>query len=325
MRSLILIFALCTLASCRPAEQEVGIPHQKPELQAGFLQTSDGIKLPLRRWLPDGRVRAVMLALHGFNDYANAFTLPAPELSRQGIAVYAYDQRGFGATAKAGIWGNRINMTRDLREMTALLKAHYPSIPIILLGESMGGAVVIDACASPKGCSDADGIILSAPAVWGGNQMSSWYRATLWLSAHAVPGMKLTGEGLNILASDNFEMLRALGRDPLVIKATRVDAIYGLVDLMDAAHDEVGKLQQPVLLLYGANDQVIPAEAIYDAASRIRAPLTAALYPDGWHMLLRDLKRAVVLKDVASWVLHRGVALPSGHRVSPELIHRHKT
>ncbi len=37
------------------------------------------------------------------------------------------------------------------------------------------------------------------------------------------------------MPSDNIEMLRALGKDPLVIKRTRIDALKGLVDLMSNA------------------------------------------------------------------------------------------
>jgi hypothetical protein len=37
-----------------------------------------------------------------------------------------------------------------------------------------------------------------------------------------LPGLKVTGRGLGITPSDNLEMLRALGRDPLVIKETRI-------------------------------------------------------------------------------------------------------
>ena len=282
---------------------------------------SDGAQLPMKRWLPDGRIKAVVLALHGFNDYSNAFSLPAPSLSKQGIAVYAYDQRGFGATAEPGIWGNRDNLVRDVREALSLLKRRYPNTPLLLLGESMGGAVSIAACAEAPGCEQASGLILVAPAVWGGKMMPDWHRLLLWLSAHTLPGMKLTGEGLDILASDHIEMLRAMGRDPLVIKGTRIDAIYGLVGLMDEAYIKVGDLRQPVLLLYGSHDQVIPAGAVYDAASRIRSPLTAALYPDGWHMLLRDLGREVVLRDLGAWALNPRQKLPSGHVIDDALIH----
>ena len=46
----------------------------------------------------------MILALHGFNDYSNAFDAPAKLWAKQGIATYAYDQRGFGGAPGRGLW-----------------------------------------------------------------------------------------------------------------------------------------------------------------------------------------------------------------------------
>jgi len=52
-------------------------------------------------WLPDGTPGAIVLALHGFNDYSNAFATTGQAFAASGIAVFAYDQRGFGAGGAA--------------------------------------------------------------------------------------------------------------------------------------------------------------------------------------------------------------------------------
>src|SRR5262249_57745450 len=94
---------------------------------------------------------------------------------------------------------------------------------------------------------EVGGVVLSAPAVWGRATMDLLPRLALWAGVRLVPGLILTGRGLKIQASDNIAMLRALARDPLVIKETRVDTIYGLVDLMDAALDSAPFLEGPLL------------------------------------------------------------------------------
>src|SRR3546814_11213683 len=73
-----------------------------------------------------------------------------------------------------------------------------------------------------------------------------------------MPWMTLTGEGLEIWPSDNIEMLRALSLDPLVIKETRVDTIYGLVNIMDRALEAAPELDGPALILYGSHEEVVP-------------------------------------------------------------------
>ncbi len=108
-------------------------------------------------------------------------------------------------------------------------------------------------------------------------------------------------------------MLLALGRDPLVIKETRIDAVYGLVDLMDDAFDAAPMLATPTLMLYGENDELIPRDATFEMLERLAAPHRIAIYPEGWHMLLRDLGAQAPLGDIAAWITDRSAPLPSGN------------
>lgn len=264
-----------------------------------------GANLPAPRhvWLPQtGEPRAVILALHGFNDYSAAFEGIGSYLADHGIALFAYDQRGFGDNADAGLWPGNARLIQDLRREHAALAARFPGRPVYILGESMGAAVVI-AAATADPPVIADGYILAAPAVWGGDQLNGFYRATLWLTTRVAPGLKLTGEGLEIWPSDNIPMLRAFGADPLVIKATRVDAIAGLVGLMDRALANASRMPGPILLLTGEQDQIVPREAFAELRQDLAGPACLALdYPKGYHMILRDLQRATVWHDVLAWL-----------------------
>ena len=278
----------------------------------------DGYQLPLRRWLPMAKPRAIVLALHGFNDYSNAFTETASYLMQDAIAIYAVDQRGFGRAANTGIWAGERRMQDDLLEAASLLCHHYPHIPLYLLGESMGGAVILGAATELQHTCTA-GIILAAPAVWGWETMPWWQGAVLRLAAHVAPAMQVTGEGLDIRPSDNIEMLRALGRDPLVIKATRIDTIYGLTNLMQTAYERSTRLKLPTLLLYGERDEIITSVPVCGMLRKLNDFSALGwhmlLYPDGYHMLTRDLQAEVVLADIAAWNTNAEHSVPSGHAV----------
>ena len=245
---------------------------------------------------------AVILALHGFNDYSNAFEDFAAYARMRGVAVHAYDQRGFGANADRGHWPGTERLSAELRSAVARLRAIYGDVPLYVLGESMGGAVTIVTATGGEPL-DVDGLILSAPAVWGGPHMNLFYRMTLWLTSTLAPGWTLTGSGLDIRPSDNIEMLRAFSADPLVIKATRTDAIAGLVALMDQALASAPALDRKTLLLIGEKDEIIPEGALDDFQSRLEsADATVISYADGYHMLLRDLQRARVFEDILAWI-----------------------
>lgn len=263
--------------------------------------TRDGLRLGLMHWDAKSPFAAIV-ALHGMSDYSNAFALPAPWWAEHGISTYAYDQRSFGRSPDPGIWPGNAIMRRDLDDFVDVVKARNPGLPVYVLGESMGGAVVMTALASnrpPK----ADGVILVAPAVWSRGTMPLSYRVALWTTAHTFRSWALSGSGLKIMPSDNIPMLLAIGRDPLFQKRARADAIYGLVSLMDEAYESPAHLNKlPLMVLYGGNDQIIPKGPTEQVIAKLGPNATVKRYPQGYHMLLRDLDGGKRWADIALWV-----------------------
>jgi alpha-beta hydrolase superfamily lysophospholipase len=302
------------LAGCAPAAAPPGPARLPPALAEDAFVMEDGMRLPYRAWLPDGAPWAVVLALHGFNDSRDAWELPAPDFAAAGVAVYAPDQRGFGATAARGLWPGADALADDVQVMAALLRARHPGARLVLLGESMGGAVLMH-LATRGVALPVDGMILLAPAVWGRAAMNWFMQGGLWFAATFVPGLTVSRPpGVRIVASDNTEALRALGRNPLTIRATRFDTLRGLVDLMDLALDAAPRFpDMPALFLYGAKDTIIPAAATRTTWARLQpGRVRRGFYPQGYHLLLRDLGRAAPIGDILAWLRSRVEALPSG-------------
>ena len=276
----------------------------------------DGYRLPVSIRQAHGEPRAIVIALHGFNDYRHAFASTADYLAAYAVTTYAYDQRGFGETEQRGIWPGSDVLQSDAVTMLRLVCREHPGLPVYLVGESMGAAVLMSLLQeAPPAC--LAGVVLIAPAVWGWQTMPLLQQAALWLAVHTLPGQTVTARGLDITPSDNVEMLQALGRDPLVIKETRIDTIFGLTNLMEAAFLGGIPANPPVLLLYGERDEIIPAAALCAMLGNGPDPAgwRTVLYPDGYHMLTRDLQAATVLGDIVAWLLDRNGVLPSGLEV----------
>jgi acylglycerol lipase len=309
----IMLASLCLLlAACAVMQAPAGLAHETPRLEENGLIVRDGLALPLRHWdavgssAKDGP-RAIIVALHGMSDYSNAFDGPARQWAASGITTLAFDQRGFGSGPNPGLWSSGDTMRADLGDAVAAARARYPGVPVFALGESMGGAVVLSALAQPDPLPVA-GVILVAPAVWARRDMPLSYRGALFLAAHLTPGLILSNSAarrvVSIVPSDNMEMLRALGRDPLFQKQTRADALFGLVNLMDEARAAPEKLaaSPPILLLTGDKDQLIPHTATNGVIAALGARVLVRRYTQGYHMLLRDLEGPAVNKDVGDWV-----------------------
>ena len=305
---------LVVIVGCAPTFAPPAPRIVEPAMAGDAFVMADGSERAMQTWLPDGDPRAVILALHGFNDYANAFDAPATVWAERGIATFGFDQRGFGRDDEPGIWHGEMVMIDDVLTALSLLQRRYPGIPLFLLGESMGGAIAtLTAARNPP--PQIDGLILVAPAVWARSTMPVSYRVSLWLGAHLMPSMTITGSNLEIWPSDNIEMLRAFSADPLIIKESRVDAIYGLVNLMDAALLKPGDIALPTLVVYGANDQIVPAEPVGLFVAGLRPGNRVAVYETGYHMLLRDLEARIVIDDIAAWIMAPRAPLPSDAEV----------
>lgn len=297
------LLVLAVLASCSTAEfQPIVDSNRIPQLQYDHAVMSDGYKLPI----DDRRTRspkAQIIALHGFNDYHHAFNDLCQYMISHRTNCLSYDQRGFGVSEFKGLWPQEDAHQTDLLIMVDLVKKRSPNIPVYIVGESMGGAVIM-ASAKEKG-PIADGIVLLAPAVWGRSTQPWYQNAALWLSYRLTPGWKPTGEGLNIVPTDNIEALRAMWYDPLVIKGARIDTLYGLTNLMDEAVDALDHiLDENGLLMYGYKDQVIPKKPTCLAMAKLLKSSTwqVRLYEEGYHMLTRDLQRERVFYDIARWI-----------------------
>ena len=311
-----IVALLLLLAACAPLTQQAGLPgagFEGPRLEDNGFISFDGARLGLQHWDAPGDPWAVVIGLHGMDDYANAFHLAAEHWAGEGITTYAFDQRGFGRSPHRGVWPGAGLMDDDLRTIAALIRQRYPHAVIAVAGVSMGGAVAIDAFASDRPPS-ADRLVLLSPAVWGWSSQPLPYRVALWTVAHTARGLMLEPPSFitdHIRTSDNTAELIRMGRDPQLIWGARTDALYGLLNLMQRGWSQTGELRIPTLYAYGAKDQIIPKDAAFHAATNLPAGDRTAYYADGYHLLLIDLENPRVWDDVAGFIRDPAAPLPS--------------
>ena len=316
-----------SLSGCGQAlQQQPGPGPEVVRLEPAWAVAEDGYRLPLRHWpAEDGHghePRALVLAVHGFNDHGGSFDIMAEALAPHGIATYAHDQRGFGLTTQRRIWPGHERLVADIHHLVMLLQARHPDTPLYLVGKSMGAAVVLLALEQEPPVA---GSVLIAPAVWGLDAMPWYQRASLWLGVRLIPGASFssaTVRRLGIEPTDDPEIAERLSRDPLILHRARVDTLYGVSETMSLALEAARDLPSPALILYGDEDQVIPPEAICALLERLPGKgdgvpgWRLALYPDGYHMLTRYTQRERTEVDLAAWLLDPSADLPSGHEQS---------
>lgn len=282
---------------------------------ARLIRAAGGVTLPLHRYAAETPRKAVLLALHGFNDYSRFISEPARYFARHGIETIAYDQRGFGGASDRGQWSGAQIMAGDFLAVLADVRRDYPGVPVYALGESMGASVIAVALVqAPQ--TPLDGVILATPAVWSRDTMPWYQRFGIWAGARLAPGFTISSTQFDIAPSDNPAVRAEAANDPLMIKETRLDKLDALTDLMEAGQRAAPLVRQRALLLYGLRDVMMPRRPMIALFERWPAGSGGnyryALYPNGHHVLMRDTQRALVWDDILSWMLRPDAALPSG-------------
>ena len=306
-----LLLAACAAAGGPLPGQPIVQAFAPAQVQESSLRAADGSAIPLTLWGPS-EPRAVILAFHGYGDHGQAaFAAAAADWAKRGIRTLAVDQRGFGHTASRGRWPGADGLIADAVTISAQVRVRYPCVPLIVVGHSMGGGVVL--AAAGQGLQ-ADGIVLAAPAIWGGKYLNPLQRLAAWTAAMVVPEHRFTGSGVvRIVASDNIEALRQMHDDPLYIGNPSARELMGLVRIIDRAEAAAGRVDLPALLLLGAKDQIVPNGRVAEVFASLHGPKRTIAYPEGWHLLFRDLQAKNVWHDVADWTLSRAPpACPAG-------------
>jgi alpha-beta hydrolase superfamily lysophospholipase len=287
---------------------------------------ADGVEISYRRWLPDGRPRAIVQIAHGASEHSGRYERFAHYLVQRGYAVYANDHCGHGATAPGtgvGRAGPRgwDGMVDDLHEFGRLARAEFPDVPLVLFGHSMGSFLAQRF--AQRDSDDIDGLVLSGSA--GGLPNIDEAVATLQQAIDAGGAE----QPANALAGLNaaFEPARTpfdwLSRDPDEVDKYVADPMCGddapltcgfVHDMMrqavatfDPKNERRVRRDLPVLLITGEADPVSQgAKTVRELEARYRdhgmTDVTARYYADARHELLNETNRDDVHADVAAWL-----------------------
>ncbi|MAI89614.1 alpha/beta fold hydrolase [Ponticaulis sp.] len=284
------------------------------EVEQNEFVSFDGARLGLTVWGEEiDTPEYVVVGVHGMNDYANAFHMAAPWWAERGVRTYAYDQRGFGRSPDRGRWPNEDVMREDLRTAVRVAREAHPNAVLSVVGISMGGAVALSTFGR-EGAPEIDRLILSGPGLRGWGAIPFYQAIALEISTRVRPSWVVTPPRrfVHIEPSDNIEMLQRTWSDPLMQRENRIDQVYGVVSVMESAHDAASNLPEQTFLLYGANDYVVPPEGVRRTSKVLPDYVRTAYYENGYHMLMRDLQAEVVWRDQLSFMHDPAAPLPSG-------------
>ncbi len=297
-----------TESLARQTENPEGFVEYFPNsvVQREPIKMPDGYETQLYAWQPTEKPKAVVIGLHGINDYGMAFDLPANVWLAHGVSTISVDQRGYGCTQGRGAWHGQDKMVRDIGHVTDLVHQRHPDVPLFLLGESMGASLAI-LFAESAAEQRFTGFILSSPPMLGQSTLGALIMNAIAFGAMVAPNLRFGFSLEKSTATDNRRLLKLLNRDPFFNRKTKLGTLRRVGEMLQNATAAAHNLDVPFLVLLGKRDRRIDrrlAQKLFTEKSRRQAGRSSVLvYEDGFHLLFRDHGRALPISDTAAWIL----------------------
>ena len=267
-----------------------------------------------RYWKADSQTEFIVIAIHGYNDYSYSFEYPASVFKKFGIDTFSFDLRGFGENIDRGNWFPLEVHINDIEIFLQKIKFQNPKKKIFLLGESMGGAIVVSMVNQKK--IPIDGVILVAPAIWDFTKKNFFKSTLLNLFSKIFPNQTLSGDGIiNVKPSNNIEMLKQFSSDSNVIHKPTLKSLNGIIKLMDKSFIEaLTYLKNPryeTLIILPMKDEIVPRKPLLsilrtkEVKKNVGKKIQIGVYPNNYHMILRDLEGDEISREIKEWLTNR--------------------
>lgn len=283
---------------------------EAPHFEDDVFVARDGTRLPYSVWGPRTSPDKIVIAAHSFAEFRDAFALIGQHLAKRNIALWAYDQRGFGAAPKRGIWAGTDLMIKDFQDFA--VTAHSvagPDTPVIMLGESMGAAVVISALADSNTLR-AKAVILSGPGVREDRPFRYGYNVALWIADKIWPSYTVdVPRPYDDRLADYHA--RRWTEDEKIIDQVRIDTYYGLIRLSDAASHAASAKLPPTLVIFGTEDSQIHPKSLCALMSRLKDKGTLRVFEGKPHLMFQIKQQKDVLSLIDQWIDAPGEGMKS--------------
>ncbi len=282
----------------------------------GYFRGVGGIRLHYRCW-EVVTPRAVVIVAHGLGEHSGRYERLAHDFARAGLSTYALDHRGHGRSdGRRGHTRRFIRYVHDLERFRRKATGNIgPDVPLIFLGHSLGGLILIRYLQEYPGVP-ARGAVFSAPLLGMVMEVPQWKDVLADILYYTVPALPMsTGLPPEYLSHDP-EVVDAYVRDTLVHDRI-TPRTYGEIEReIKLAFQKADRLRMPMLFLVPSDDRIVRADlmqefaAVLGEAKNVRVETFAGFY----HEVLNETARSSVVADLLGWIERR---IPA-HVPSPE-------
>jgi len=217
---------------------------------------------PIISWVDSKvKVKAVLVCVHGLGLQKASYTPFGERMSKEGYAVYAMDVRGFGEFQQ--LPGDRHcdfkKCLEDVCQGLQVARQLHPGVPVLILGESMGGAIAMRV--TEEHPELIDGLISSVPGADRQKQLQSALQVGLQIITHGLHSNVNVGKSVVAQSTKKEELAKEWSQDKLArFELTPLELIQ-FQKFMETNKKNADKITKtPVLMVQGKKDRLVKQE-----------------------------------------------------------------
>jgi len=271
----------------------------------GSFEGARGTQIYYQTWTPPKKPKAILVLAHGQGDHSGRYAHVADYLTKRGFVLWTCDHRGHGKSGgKRGHTDSFDDYLADLGQMIRIAKDHYPGIKTFLMGQSLGGLVVLDY--AERHGTDLAGIVVTSPLLGLKMKVPSWKTFLGKTLSGINPTFSLkTGLDANLLTHDR-EIVQRYVNDPLVHGIATARFYTEFRRAQDETMRSADKLTLPCLVIQGGADGIVDPDVATEFYKRIASSDKALKVYDGfYHESLNEIGKESVLADIDNWLSAR--------------------
>lgn len=249
-----------------------------------------------RAWAPtEGEPSWLAVLVHGYGEHLGRYEQVAADLVAAGAVVYGADHRGHGGSS-----GERVliddyaGVVEDVHRVVTQARTAYRSLPLVLIGHSMGGLIASRYAQTHPG--EPTALVLSGPV------LGHWEALEALAAAEEIPDAPIDTATLSRdpAVGAAYEADELVWHGPFkraTVNALRTEIARGL------EAGSVGPL--PLLWVHGSDDRLVPLSGtLVGIGSLIGSDFTARVFPGARHEVFNETNRDEVIGEVVRFA-HR--------------------
>lgn len=239
----------------------------------------------------------MVILVPGLAEHSGRYERTGQLLAAAGFRVRAFDLIGFGGSQ--GRRGDVPDWSLYLDQIEGHLSwALDQARPVVLMGCSMGGCLVLDHLLTDG--SRPDLVVVTAPSLRGG---AKWQRLLARVLAPVLPTLPIPNRLRAEQLSRDPEVGAAYFSDPLVYPKSTPRLGRALFAAMDRVTAGVAGIAVPTLVMQGGLDTVVPPQSTV-ALGEVPG-VERRLFPALRHEVLNEPEGPELVAQIVEWIRER--------------------